>query len=450
MHPARSLTTLLCGILLSCQQPVDTDDSGTTIETEARVETPEDLYGVGHVRWQQAQPSQARLLVSFGDEQRETPWRTRGSGDVKLAVVGIPPETQVDIVLEIEFDDGGVHQQELQWTSPTIPVDFIVPEIITQTADWDEDVQYLLSSTHNKAGDWSDTWWLFIIDREGTVVWAMPSEEEDGHKWVSRHLTRSADGEALLVDRATAWTRFDHGALSTVVRMTLDGDVHHIYNTPGLHHPFTSLPDGLIAWGARDLKAPHYESIEIVDMQGNQEHIWSCPEAEVTSCGSNTLWWNASTDTFLFSFWSNDTIAEVDRQTGMRIREFGQTSHSWSFSEESQPFSWPHGPIMTSEGTLLVSSKSWDIEQETVVLEYALDETTQTLTEVDRIYSGHYAGFGGEVWRTPNGNTFHGLGSDSHMVEYTPDGAIVWEAKWPEERRVGQTIMLDNLEEMIP
>jgi hypothetical protein len=129
---------------------------------------------------------------------------------------------------------------------------------------------------------------------------------------------------------------------------------------------------------------------------------------------------------------------------------FGHANSSWSFNDSSSEFFWQHGPNYTEQGTLLVSSKSFDINQETVAIEYELDEESETLIEVWRGESGRLGKFGGDVWRLPSGNTLHGIGSGSHLVEYTPDGTIIWEAMWPGNRRIGQTSMIEDLYDLVP
>ena len=84
--------------------------------------------------------------------------------------------------------------------------------------------------------------------------------------------------------------------------------------------------------------------------------------------------------------------------------------------------------------------------------EYAIDEDSETLTEIWS--AGHGRGrralYGGEAWRLPGGNTLHGLGSASHIVEYDPSGEVVWEARWQGGQRLGQSVTFGSLYELLP
>ena len=238
-----------------------------------------------------------------------------------------------------------------------------------------------------------------VRGRVGRTVWARESDPSR----TSMHTQLGADGTSILIDQNSFWVIFDQGAASSVDRVNIEGEVTQTWDTPGLHHPFTELPDGTFAWGAAEGLFDG-ESLKTIRPDGTEHSLLRCQDFldaeagggnEDTYCGSNTLSYDAQRDTFLYSFYSLETMIEIDAESGETVRYFGHTgADAWGFDPPESAFWWQHGGHCTESGTLLVSSKGEDAAEETVLREYTLDADSSTLVEVFSFGEGE----GGVVW----------------------------------------------------
>jgi hypothetical protein len=299
------------------------------------------------------------------------------------------------------------------------------PDLIDATS-----APYFLVAFPTGGQSWAGSpWWALIVDRQARPVWALesPFDRSFMHARVAR------DFKTLLLDHNAAWPDNEADA-SEVLRTFIDGTVDHVFATPGLHHPWTDLPDGSIAYGAEQ---PGGEHILITHEDGSTEDIFDC-QAWLESvgafayCASNTLWYNEATNKFLFSHYPFGTIIEVDRDTGAVDRWWGQANSPWVFNPPDSMFTWQHGGNITAEGHLLTSTDTTGGTIETVVREYSIDDAHQKLTQVKTygVGEGLYGGVMGEAYYLPNGNLIHNTGGLARMREYTPDGDVAWDVEW--------------------
>ncbi len=300
----------------------------------------------------------------------------------------------------------------------------------------------------DESGGFGGASWTFVFDRQGRVVWALATP----YGFVTMHVRASQDGTRFLVDHNSFWWTFDADD-GRVLRMAIDGVVEQTVLTPGLHHAFVDLADGSIAFGA--IRGFYFnETLDVVDPAGALTSIFDCREfldeigdPGYPECGSNTIWWDPSTDHFLYSFYSLDTIVEVDRATGEAVRWFGNVAGSWRFDPPGSQFWWQHGGYFTAAGTLLTSSDDAPQATETIVREYALDPKTQTLTEIWNfgLGDGVFGEVMGEAHRLGNGNTLHNTGGEPRLREATVDGDVAWEVHWPQHRDLYRSVPLQDL-----
>jgi hypothetical protein len=152
------------------------------------------------------------------------------------------------------------------------------------------------------------------------------------------------------------------------------------------------------------------------------------------------------------SFYSFESLVEIDATTGVAERWFGHVDGSWAFDPPSSAFWWQHGGHWTDAGTLLTSSYLTQSGDEIVVREYEVDEANQTLREIATLGQGLgvFGAFMGEAHRLPNGNTLHNTGSDSRLREFTPDGTVVWELDWPGNNEIGRSTPISDLWMLAP
>ncbi len=437
-------------VMMACK-PTDPDPSPDAVlaATDLRAEVLETMGSVVALRWSQAVTGSARATFSIeGEDPQQTPIIDAQVGDNELLLLGVPFDGEVTWSLTLTADDGSVLTTDPA-TTLTDPLPEGVPQVDEISGDpdaWDAAARFVLTSM-NGEGAASSRAWTFIIDRQGRVVWALETPTQR----TTLHARRSHDGSEILIDHNSFWAIFDGGEASQVVAVGIDGVIAETIDTPNLHHPFTELADGTLVWGA----STGFYADEVIRQRtpdGTVTDLWSC-EALLDAlsvdeyCGSNTLFWREESDTFLFSLYSVDSVIEVDHATGATLNTFGHLPGSWAFDPEESAFWWQHGVHVTSAGTLLVSTKAGEDVAETVAREYALDEHTQTLTEVWSfgIGEGVYGSEMGEAHRLTGGNTLQNYGSTARIREATPAGEVVWDATWSRGNYIGRSEVIADL-----
>ena len=453
----RSTLTVLLGLLSGCaEQPSSDsgDSSGDTAEVVVPVDdasfgatgitaTPHDEIGsILVVRWEQSGAVEGVIEFTVDGEWRQTPVFTAVSGEsVEVLLLGVPFATDTQWRFSGTLDGAAVVSDAYDARTRALPDG--LPEasvLVAEAGAWVETDRYLLGSINQDAGGWSGgTYWKFILDRQGRYVWA---HETPDNNWTI-FVRISHDGDDILWDEATYWSSFDAGEASEIHRMKIDGTIVESVPAPGLHHAFVELADESLVWGAADFSS---ETLRKRTPDGKTEDLWTCFDSfQVDYCQSNTLYWHEATDTYLYSFYTNSSVVELDA-AGNTLHYWGQNPN-WGFSPEESKFDWQHGVHYLPSGNILLSSHTVEGDLETVVREYAVDEKTQTLTQVWSFGEGEglHADTAGEAHRLDNGNTLHNYGSSGHLREVTPEGEIVWEIEWPGNRLLGRTVYLADL-----
>ncbi|MEQ1567904.1 MAG: hypothetical protein ABMA64_19855, partial [Myxococcota bacterium] len=425
--------------------PVDPPEL-SAVETWLHPDFPTLVYA----GWTQSTAATVRVEYAFDPgDWRSSPPRELEAGAHEEVMLGVPYGTPVTWRIVAEGDGGIATTDDAVATtgdSPPIPTVALSVEDesrIDPDADW-----FYLSVTSD---DFGDPWWVMLVDRQGRPVWSTQSDPQR----MSLHPRVSADGTALLVDQNNYWSMFfDVGAQGTVDKIRLDGTPVHTWATPGLHHDYTELPDGTLAWGGWD--EDYEESLQLVHLDGESEVLWACrPWLDTLGVGddclSNTVNYREDTDTFLFSFFTIDTIVEVDHATGAALRWFGHVPGAWAFDPPESAFWYQHGGHVTPEGTLLLSAHSQWFSTEIVVREYEFDEPAQVLHEVFSfgVGDGVSGSDMGESHRLGNGNTLHNAGTNPLLREITPEGEVVWQLSWDTET-LGRSTPVPDLYALMP
>ncbi len=395
----------------------------------------------------------ADLALSFSVDPgvwQTTPTRGLAKGAHQEWIVGVPYGANVTWRVVATGGFGTVESPEHDIETAAAPEGLPIGEVLVSDA-WDPAFPYVLASTQVAGGDFGDVWFAQILDRSGRVVWSWESDREH----IIMHPRLSYDGLALLIDANSYWGLFDGGDDSSVSRMTLDGNVEHTWVTPGLHHPFTELPGNILSYGAAEFPYRNEFIIE-VDVAATQRIVFDC-EAWLDDvntneyCGSNTLNWRESSNSYLFSFYSMDSILDIDAASGAVTRAFGQVKTAYAFEPEDTTFWWQHGGNWTPEGTLITSTYDAEEGRETIVREYEVDDANETLVELRSfgLGSGLFGEEMGEVTRMASGHTMHNTGTLPRIREYDVDGAVVWDFGWP-DGDVGRTTPLASLYVLLP
>ena len=222
---------------------------------------------------------------------------------------------------------------------------------------------------------------------------------------------------------------------------------------PGLHHPFTDLPDGTLAYGSLS-DGYSNEYLEEIAPDRTVREVFDCGAwlvdigATGEYCASNTLTYDPPTDSYLYSFYSFASILEIPRSTGEPSRWFGNLRGSYAFDSPANGFWYQHGGHWTDEGTLMTSTYLLPGEpfdhppgEATVIREYAVDAATETLGLVGA-WGFDDPAFGdqlGEAHRLGNGNVLQNLGTLARLREWTPNDAAVWDIWW-HDHDIGRSV----------
>jgi hypothetical protein len=432
-----------------------TGDTGETVPLEVELSlSPHPTVGSLVVAvWEQPVAAPARVEYSFDEGVwLSTPEQIVEVGPAQLLLRGIPYDTPLAARLVWDTASEATSAEVSTSTGP-LPEGFPVPTLLSSDPElfWTPG-QWLLGSINSDGGGWNEgQYWMFILDRQGRVVWALRGLQDN----FTIYLHVSLDGE-ILWDESTFWSGFDQGASSKIRRMTLDGTVTEVMDAPGMHHCFLEMPDGSIVWGSAD----GFDSERLMRRwpDGTVTEIWDCAPFYASLgltdwCHTNSIVYDEPTDTFLLSFPTDDTfVLEIDANTGEELRWFGHIPQSWAFDEPSSAFQYQHGVTWTEERTLLMSSQLGPDNIDALVREYVLDEQSATLTQIWAFGAGDGidARHAGEAHRLPDGNTLHNTGTTPRVREITAEGQVAWDLAFGGDRLLGRTIWLEDLYELAP
>lgn len=405
--------------------------------------------GVGSfavVSWTQEVAGEAHVAFSFdAGEWHTTPPIQAVAGANEQLVVGIPYGATAD--WKVVALDGEWPSAEPIVTA-AVPDGLPLPRVtVSEAAGHYAAGRFLLTSVNGTSGGWTGgTYWTVFIDRQGRYVWARPTPSEN---W-TLYATVAQSGDHLLIDEATAWSRFDQGAGSQMVRATLDAEGDTV-PMPGLHHAFLEHADGTLAWGSI-LEHRGEQLMELAPGAETPVPIWDCfddwPEVGenfLPRCESNSLWYDADRGTYLYSFYTNDSMVELDRATGETLWWAGAQPGGFVFDPPESTFEWQHGINWTEAGTLLLTSRARTEGLSTKVYEYAVDTEQGVLTELWSYDAGVHASTNGDVRRLPDGTTLFAVGSAGQVHEVAPDGTTVWLLDFQATHLVGRAEWVTDL-----
>ena len=371
---------------------------------------------------------------------RRSPVGPRAAGAQHEVLLGLPGQVAVDLRIHTIVD--GVELATPRHSAETgmVPLDFPRPEMVLFEPSLASEGAFLYGSVDT--GNWwySGPWWLYIMDREGRIVWYR--EIAEGNCTMFPRVSR--DGTHLMYERSSSYSHYDSGARSTLWRTNLTGSAQIELAVPGLGYTWSETDEGSIIF---DDFGDENISMDEMWPDGTRRTLWECSRAEMGSCYTNTATWQATRNSVLWSMYSTGTVIEVDRETGEILRQFGQRPDSWSFDEPAHNFEMQHFPNFTPEGNLLLSTHVPTGTNQQRAQEYRLHEESQRLELVWSFGEGHneYAVYAGEAVRLEGGNTLINYGTDGEVREVTPEGEVAWEAKFPSNLLMGHNELIVDL-----
>ena len=386
------------------------------------------------------------------------------TGAHRDVVLGVPASTAVTLRIVSRMAGTDYKTKDYMGTTGAIPSGMPKPTVSMYDATAASPERYLLGAVENSPNTCTSdscyfysTWWLYILDRQGRVVWYYA----DGSTDVMSFPQKARDGEYLFVEKRA----FSTTGTPSVLKMTLD---RQTYNTPVMV-PYLSdgvdmTSDGSLLYDTEERMRPNSE-LRQMTRDGTVTTIWKCPTTGMfNNCYSNVVSWDPATDTVLLSFPESNNVAQIDRETGTLVATYGSGTGSYAFSPTPWSLVWQHFANISPQGTLLVSTHLPQYTKDSAAgpnqhafEEFMIDRTNKRLVRTwiygDSTSDGpEWAASRGEAVRLSNGNTLINYGTGGVIREVTPAKKTVFYVKWDItssndyfNKLVGHDFLIDDL-----
>ena len=446
-------------------ESVVSDDFATNV----RIAVHPDVNTLLVVTWSQSLAAEEAWL-EFTFESGNV-MRSRGAagalGEHRDVVLGVPGET--DVTVRIVSRNAGVNYRSRDYSGRTLAVPagdngMPVPTIVSYDPALASSDRWLFGSVEASTGGsiadyYTSTFWLYIMDRRGRVVWYYADPASNATSSFQRI---ARDGEYIWIEKRCFSCSPSPGSFAeSVVKMTLDGTYFEEIPVAGLSDAIDVTDDGSLLYDADD---------ELREMRrdGTVRKLWSCRQQFGYDflCYSNTINWNPRTNTVLMSFPYRGTVVEIDRQSGQMIAQYGNAPGSCEFAPplSTPPTAWQFGfqhfPNITPAGTLILSSHmpgldytSEPVANQHAFLEFEIDRANQQMIEQWRYTEGPEWPYAkGMAIRLESGNTLGNYGTGGTIREVTPDKRTAFHVKFDTpngddfyNRMVGHNVLIDDL-----
>lgn len=410
-----------------------------------------------NVSWTQAKASESVWLeFSFAGSEvfqsRPLPGTTGAHKDV---VLGVPAATAITVRIVNRQATVDYKTKDYLGMTGALPASMPKPTV----AMWDPVLatpdRWLFGSVENSDGGCSNTscyyhttFWLYIMDRMGRIVWYYA----DGTSNATSSFQRIArDGEYIWIEKRP----FDVGGARTVLKMTLDRQYSQTVTVPGLADCIDVTTDGSLLYDANN-------ELREMSKTGTVRPIWNCRThfGAGFQCYTNTINWDPASDSILMSYPEATTVIQVSRANGTVIGQYGSRSGSYAFMPTTVGFEYQHFPNLTMDGTLILSThlKGYSdgakpVANKHAFMELTIDRTNKRLVEKWTYTEGpEWAMYKGMAIRLPNGNTLGNYGTGGVIREITPDKKTVFYVKWDApsgndafNKMVGHNVFVNDL-----
>lgn len=392
---------------------------GITLAPHERVQT------VLVVDWTQDRDADlAWLTWEFEGAEHASPARAVAKGAGHEVILGLPGEVTVPVSLHLTLGADEFVIPLGDGTTGKVPVILDPPQLDVRDEVAMRPEPYLLTSVDVGNYPFFGPCFTVVLDNQGRVVWY---RRTSGSRltWQPRV---SEIGAYVLIDETTYYS----GGTPTVSRVTLDLERDEAVEVADIGVAYDEMEDGSILFG-EDLDGKQfYLTRQYPD--GTRERVWDClawdPGAVTWDCNPNTVDYDPTRGSALWSMFQTDRVVEVDVTTGEVLRVFGDHPDAYAFDPAESSFELQHFPNYTPSGKLMVSTHSPD-ETEQWARAYEVDDATQTLTEVWSVESPYWAQYAGQLQELPSGNVLWQLGVTGVVHELETDGTVVWQVRWP-------------------
>jgi len=415
------------------------------------------------VTWTQAKVSdQVSLEFTFTGGSVMTSRAVAGAtGMHRDVVLGVPSSTAITVRIVNKL--GGVDYKTKDYTGTTgaLPTGMPKPTVSMYDATLASPDRWMFGAVENSKGGcnniscyYTQIFWLYIIDRQGRVVWYYADGTSDATSSFQRI---AKDGEYIWIERRP----FGGSGTHSVLKMTLDRQYSQVVQVPNLSDCIDVTTDGSLLYDTD----PQWQLHELTKA-GTDRVIWDCPKTMGTNfeCYSNTVNWDPASDSVVMSFPSEGTVVQIDRKTGALVGRYGAGSGAYTFDQPNWKFEFQHFANISSRGTLMVSSHLpgyGDGDSGTMMpvagkhsfQEWTIDRTNKKLIQ-KWIYSDgqEWPMYKGMVILLPNGNYLGNYGTGGVIREITPDKKTVFYVKFDVttgddffNKMVGNNVLINDL-----
>lgn len=362
-------------------------------------------------------------------------------GDHRDVVLGVPGETEVSVSVVSQVGGALYKSSSVVGTTDAVPASMPTPIVMDYDPDRASPDRWLLGAVEDSGDNVANNLqsylsyqaWLYIIDRQGRIVWYYNDPSRNSPSGFPR---QARDGEYLVAEESRV------GNQGRVIKMTLDRQYFEVIDLPGLADAIDVTEDGSLLFDVGNSGELHE-----LTKDGADRTLWDCrTELDLNpNCYSNTINYNPSRNSIFMSFPEPGAIVEIDRASGEMVAYFGNQPGAWAFAPplETPPDEWrfgfQHFPNLTPEGNLIVSSHMPGFEAFTqtptpnqhAFIEFSIDRDAQILTEVWRYTEGpEWPRSRGMALRLSNGNTLVNYGTGGVIREVTPDKQTVFYVKF--------------------
>jgi hypothetical protein len=439
-----------------------TSEDGDDYVEDVSVRVHEEVATVLVVEWTQlVESDEVWLEFSFEGEAATTSRAKPGTvGAHSDVVLGVPADTDVTVRVVSGVDAAAHRTRPYDGMTGSLPQGLPLPDVLAYDPDRSSPERWLVGSVEDSNGNLPsdylyDTFWVFVMDRRGRVVWYYADPASNATSSFQR-LAR--DGEYLWIEKRP----FGFGGYRGVLKLTLDWEYFEEVEIEGLADCIDVTPEGSVLYDAEDVLRERMPD-------GRDRSIWDCHEhfGEQFNCYSNTVNYNPADDSILMSFPEPNTVIQIDRASGEVLGQYGDAEGSWAFAPplETPPEEWgfgfQHFPNITTDGTLVVSShmpgytafEQQPTPNQHAFIEFAFDRENRRLEEVWRYTDGtEWARSRGMAIKLDNGNYLVNYGTGGVVREVTEAKETVFDVRFDlpsgddaYNKLVGNTFYLDDL-----
>ncbi len=451
--------------------PVGGAGSGDTYATGVMIAVHPEIRTMLNVTWTQAMAADS-VYLEFTFESGNVMTSRPHPGTVGMkrdVVIGVPGSTPVTV--RVVSRAGGVDYKthDYMGTTGALPSGLPVGQVLMYNAAIASPDRWMFGAVENSTGGCNNTqcfyhttFWLYIMDRMGRMVWYYSDAASDATSSFQRI---AKDGEYIWIEKRP----FGGNAARSVLKRTLDGTYSENIPISGLADCIDVTDDGSLLY---DADVQNGTVLRERTRAGMTRDIWTCRNTFTSgSCYSNTVNWNSRDNTVVLSFPERDTVLEINRTNGMVVGQYGMMSGSYSFAATPAPpppettwqFGYQHFANISKDGTLMVSSHlnsqqntAQPVAGQHAFMEFSINRTSRTLTNAWFYNTGQeWAMYKGMVIKLPNNNYLANYGTGGVIREITPDKQTAFMVKFDAppgtsgndffNKMVGNNVLINDL-----